>query len=266
MAYFFTGIWYTFRVALTKEIRAIGQTSDPNIIPKAGEADIDIFVLGDIIPGYEVRKAVYDKNSALFEECSMNVCEGGEWGTGDVFIIDGVETMLMYFTIEETLNYVNEILEGKHLDSVKGFYPVGRCATLKNIYVIYDEGVFSSLQEKLLVYPDVLKREMVRFHLGRTIDEEDFGRAVLRKDVLFYHQVLENAIDHYLQALYAVNETFFPSRKRTNKYIDSFKLKPENCYERLLNVVRLGSSPEGIEKSYTEWCSLVSDLESICAV
>ncbi len=106
----------------------------------------------------------------------------------------------------------------------------------------------------------------MRFHLGRTIDEEDFGRAVLRKDVLFYHQVLENAIDHYLQALYAVNETFFPSRKRTNKYIDSFKLKPENCYERLLNVVRLGSSPEGIEKSYTEWCSLVSDLESICAV
>lgn len=31
-----------------KAIRAIGQTGDINFVPKAGEADIDIFVFGDI--------------------------------------------------------------------------------------------------------------------------------------------------------------------------------------------------------------------------
>jgi predicted nucleotidyltransferase len=56
-------------VSSIEEIRAIGQTGDINIVPKAGESDIDIFLLGDKIPGYEVRKAVYDKNSTLFEEC-----------------------------------------------------------------------------------------------------------------------------------------------------------------------------------------------------
>lgn len=220
-------------VSSIEEIRAIGQTGDINIVLKAGETDIDIFILGDKIPSYEERKASYDKNSALFEKCMMNVCVGEDWGTGDIFIIDGVETMLMYFSTEETLKYVNDILEGKHLDSIKGFYPVGRCASLKNINVIYDGlGIFSTLKEKLLIYPDRLKKEMVGFHLGRTNDEEGFGCALLRKDVLFYHQVLEVSIDHYLQALYAVNKTYFPSRKRTKQYIDSFEIKPENCYER----------------------------------
>lgn len=248
-------------------IRAIGQTGDINSIPKAGESDIDIFLLCDRIPGCEVRKAVYDKNCILFEECNLNVCEGGVWGTGDVFMIEGVETMLMYFSIDDTLNYVNGILAGKHLDSVKGFYPVGRCATLKNINIIYDElGILSSLKDKLLIYPDELKERMVGFHLSMVNDEEDFGRALRRKDVLFYHQVLEAAIDHYLQALYALNKVFFPSRKRTKQYLDSFKIKPVNCYERLLDVIALGSIPEGIEKSYREWCGLVEDLKHLCGL
>jgi len=251
-------------VSSIEEIRAIGQTGEMNSASKAGESDIDIFLLGDKIPSSEERKVAYDKNSILFQQCVMNVCEGGDWGTGDTFIIDGVETMLMYFRIDETLKYVDDILEGNHLDSIKGFYPVGRCATLKNINVIYDEsGVFAALKEELLIYPDTLKKKMLDFHMSRINDEEDFGRALLRKDALFYHQVLEVSIDHYLQALYAANSTFFPSRKRTEQYIASFKLKPENCYGRLLKVIKLGSNPDDIAESYHEWCKLVDDLQSI---
>lgn len=252
-------------VANLEVIRAIGQTGDINLIPKPGEGDIDIFVFGDKVPAYEERKVVYDNNSSLFEECYMNVCEGGVWGTGDVFIIDGVETMLMYFSTNETLKYINEILDGKHLNRDDGFYPIGRCATLKTINVIYDEvKTLEGIKEKLSTYPDKLRKEMINFHIGRINNEEDFGRALLRKDVLFYHQVFEDSLDHYLQGLYAVNKTYYPSRKRTKQYIDSFQIKPENCYERLLKVIRLGGAPEDIEKSYSEWCELVNDLKDIC--
>lgn len=252
-------------ISSIEEIRAIGRTGDINFEPKAGETDIDIFLLGDSIPGYEARKALYDRNSELFERCRINICEGGDWGTGDVFHIDGVETMLMYFRIDETLDYIHDILEGKHLDSCKGFYPIGRCATLKNINIVYDEGIFASIKEELSTYPDKLKEKMVPYQLGGTNDTEGFGRAILRKDVLFYHQVLEHAIDHYLQALYSVNKAYFPSRKRTKQYIDSFQRKPENCYERLLEVIRLGSNPDGIEESYRLWCGLIQDLKQICS-
>jgi hypothetical protein len=196
----------------------------------------------------------------------MNVCEGGYWGTGDVFIIDGVDTMLMYFTIGNTLKYVNEVLDGKHLDCDKGFYPTGRLATLKDINVLYDgKKVFAFLKEKLSIYPAKLKKDMVDLHIRLINDEEDFGRALLRKDVLFYHNVLEAALDHFLQTLYAVNETYFPSRKRTRQYIDVFRIKPDNCYERLLEVIKLGSDPEGIKGSYDVWLGLVRDLKAICS-
>lgn len=251
-------------VSSIEQVRAIGQTGNINEIPKPGESDIDIFVLCDAIPSYEHKKLVYDKNCSLYEECTMNVCEGGVWGTGDVFIINGVETMLMYFTVDETLKYVNEVLEGKHLDSNKGFYPSGRCATLNNINVIYDEGILAAIKEKLSVYPDKLREDMIKFHIAKVNDEEDFGRCLLRNDVLFYHQVLEAAIDHYLQALYAANKTYLPSRKRTKQYIDSFMIKPNKCYERLLEVIRLGSKPDDIKISYSKWCELVNDLK--CAV
>ena len=253
-------------VASIDGISAIGQTGDINEVPKAGESDIDIFILGDSIPGYEERKALYHKDSSLFESCAINVCEGGHWGTGDVFIIDGVETMFMYFTIDDTLKYVDEVLDGRHPDCDKGFYPIGRLATLKNINVLYDKnGIYASLKEKLSIYPDKLKKDMVGFHIRRINDEEDFGRALLRKDVLFYHYVLEAALDHYLQALYAVNETYFPSRKRTRQYIDVFRIKPENCYERMLEVINLGSSQDDIKESYNAWCGLVRDLKAICS-
>ncbi len=253
-------------VASMDEIKAIGQTGDINEIPRPGESDIDIFVMADSIPGYEDRRALYNKNSSLFESLAMSVCEGGYWGTGDVFVIDGVETMLMYFTIGETLKYVDEVLEGKHPDNVKGFYPVGRLATLKNINVLYDEnGVYASLKEKLSTYPDKLKKYLADFHIARINDEEDFGRALLRKDVLFYHMVLETALDHYLQALYAVNHTYFPSRKRTKQYMDAFAIKPENCYERMLEVIKLGSGPEDLKGSYDVWLGLVRDLKAICS-
>ncbi|HEX2946679.1 MAG TPA: DUF4037 domain-containing protein [Clostridia bacterium] len=247
-------------------IWAIGQTGDINEVPRPGESDIDIFVLGDRIPGYEERKALYYEDSSLFESCTMNVCEGGYWGTGDVFLVDGVETMLMYFTIGDTLKYVDEVLDGRHPDCDNGFYPVGRLATLKNINILYDEkGIFASLKEKLSVYPDKLKKALVSYHIRLIYDEEDFGRALLRKDVLFYHRVLETALDHYLQALYAANETYFPSRKRTRQYIDSFSVKPKNCYERMLEAIKLGSSSEGIKGSDDVWCGLVRDLKVICS-
>jgi hypothetical protein len=43
-----------------------------------------------------------------------------------------------------------------------------------------------------------------------------------------------------------------PIKKRTKQSIDSFKINPENFYERLLKVIRFGSSPEDIEKCYSE--------------
>lgn len=194
----------------------------------------------------------------------MNTCEGGMWGTGDVLMVDGVETMFMYFTLEEMTAYLNKVLAGRHLDNENGFYPVGRLATIKDIHVLYDDSdIWLTLKEMVSEYPRELSGKMVEYHLERAIDEEDFGRVLLRKDVLFYHQVLETAMDHFLQALYAANNTYLPSRKRSEQYIKSFPIKPKDCHERILKVISGASSADGIQQSVGEWYALVDELKSI---
>ncbi|GLB27572.1 hypothetical protein LXJ15735_38130 [Lacrimispora xylanolytica] len=78
---------------------------------------------------------------------------------------------------------------------------------------------------------------------------DDLDRGVLRKEVLFYHQVLEKSLDHLLQALYALNRTYFPSRKRIEEYIQRLGNKPKNCYERLLGIIEMAASTNIIVES-----------------
>ncbi|MDD7643442.1 MAG: hypothetical protein PUK75_13425 [bacterium] len=82
-------------------------------------------------------------------------------------------------------------------------------------------------------------------------------------EVLFYHQVVEEFLDHFLQALYAKNRRYLPSRKRTDSAIAAFELKPQNCYERLLQIVRLGSNENTIDDSIEELRKLCKELKEL---
>ena len=97
----------------------------------------------------------------------------------------------------------------------------------------------------------------------RMIDEEELGRAELRHEVLFYHQVVEEFLDHFLQALYAKNRRYFPSRKRTERAIAAFERKPQDCYERLLKIVHLGSDEKTIDDSIEELRKLCKELKEL---
>lgn len=242
-------------------VKSIGQSGNLDEIPKSGESDIDLFVLCDELPDPDVRRAIYGLREELFAECRIQVCEDGPWGTGDVLIVDGVEVMFMYFTVREMRRYIDEVLAGKRLSNEGDFYPTGRVATVRNINVLYDEcGDLQTLQDLTRTYPSALAKELFAYHAQRAIDEEDFGRALRRKDVLFCHQVLENALDHYLQALYALNRVYFPGRKRAEQHIGSFARKPADCYGRLVQVVRKGADANTIAQSVMEWRALLAEL------
>lgn len=251
------------RLVLLEEITAAGLSGEVDAAAKPGENDIDIFVFCKEIPCREERQLVYEQflNQSLISDLRMNVYAGGYWGIGDCFCINGVETWLMFFTTKEIRDYLEEVLTGNLLDDDNGFYPTGRCATLMNMEVLQDKtGFIDALRQKIRNYPDPLRISLSRHHLDLSLDEEDFERAVSRQDVLFYHQVLETALDHFLQALFAVNRVYFPSRKRTLQYIDGFEIKPERCADRLLRAVELGSRKEGIAESSRIWRDLVREL------
>jgi hypothetical protein len=168
----------------------------------------------------------------------------------------------MYFAVAEMNDEIESVLCGSRPDrEAEYFYPTGRCASFLSMHILYDEiRYIASMKEKLSVYPESLAEKLYRHHIDKINDEEDFGRAVSRGDVLFYHTTLESAIDHYLQALFALNRHFFPSRKRTAGYVKDFRSKPQNCMERLFDVIVLGSNRETLSCSYGQWDELCKEL------
>lgn len=252
-------------ISMMDEVEAIGISGNKDQFPTAGEGDIDIFIYCNTIPDIQMRQDVMNKMEDLLQEGKIDVFEEGYWGIGDFVVINGVETWLMYFTVDGALNEVESILSGDYPDKVDNYYyPVGRCAMLRDIGVKYDKNGFLSLIKKRLCnYPESLAKAVIEYHLDELEDKEDLERAVSRKDVLFYHFALDIAIDHYLQALFALNITFFPSRKRTLSFIEKFNIKPQKCDERLLKVIKLGSDPEDINQSYLLLSDMIDELKEL---
>ena len=171
----------------------------------------------------------------------------------------------MYFTIEETQRNIEDILSGKYPDKLDNeYYPIARCAMFRDLRIQYDKnGFLTGLKNRLANYPDELAQKIARYHLDALEDTEDLMRAVQRKDVLFYHFAFENALDHFLQALFAINRVYFPSRKRSIEWIRRFPLKPQDCEMRLLKVIKLGGDPDSIEESCRIFTELVVQLQAL---
>ena len=248
-------------IATCKDVLGIGQTGDINAPLIAGKSDIDLFIICKNVPDADRRLSLYKQLDGLYDKLEMEVCSGGLWGYGDIFYCNGIDIMPMFFPVAEMQEYLDEILAGKHLEKEGSFYPIGRLASVETLNVLWERDLaWTTLINKVKTYPQELFDKWYSSEVEKMIDEEDLGRAKLRHEVLFYHQVVEEFLDHFLQALYAKNKRYFPSRKRTEAAIASFDLKPENCYERLMKIVQLGSREDTIEESVDELQKLSQKL------
>lgn len=249
-------------VSKIQTVIGIGQTGEKNPVLIPGQSDLDLFVLCNSIPNESERKDTYNKLSEDFSDCYMSVCNGGYWGHGDILVVNTVNVMFMYFTLDEMTTYLTDVLKGRYIEKDSGFYPTGRLASIESINIFYEEDdAWTNLKNLTSSHPSSLFKQLYIYHKDRILDEENLGRALLRKDVLFYHMVLEDALDHFIQSLFALNSTYFPSRKKNEKYINAFKIQPENCYNRLLGIIKYGASEDTIEKSIRELRNLVQELE-----
>ena len=213
-----------------EEICGIGQTGDMNAPLIPGKSDIDLFVICRNVPEKGYRREIYEKLAGNFDHLEMEVCAGGIWGYGDIFLAEGIDVMPMYFTVDEMRDYLEEVLSGRHLAKEGRFYPIGRLASVETLNVLYEKDqAWTKLIQRVKEHPRALFDSWYAYESGCMIDEEDLGRAALRHEVLFYHQVVEEFLDHFLQALYAKNDCYFPSRKRTRQAIAGFAKKPVNC-------------------------------------
>jgi len=247
-------------------VLSIGK-SGGGAIPEHNESDIDIFVFCNQVPDANIRQIIISKIGPAVSWMKISETAGRFWGVCDFATIDNTDICLMYFTVSDMNDEIESVLNGSRLDrESEYFYPTGRCATFLSMYILYDKtGYIADMKEKLSVYPQSLAEKLYFHHIRKINDGEDFERAVSRGDILFYHATLELAIDHFLQALFALNQCWFPSRKRTLQFAQEFKIKPRDCFERLLKVIELGSVAETLAQSYEIWSALCTGLSDMPA-
>lgn len=246
-----------------ESVKVIGISGKLKPFPEPGKGDFDVFIYCDQIPSEQVRNNNIKRLDDHVEDIKTNIFCNDKWGHSDFCTIEGIDTWMMYFNKKDVVNNAHEVLRGEYLDKVDNyFYPIGRLAMFKNFTVLYESDDFmKQLKTSLEPYPEILKGKMISYHLTALDDVEDLERAVHRKDVLFYHFALDLAIDHFLMALFALNESYFPSRKRSLQYIEKFKNKPKQCSERLTAIIKYGAEAETIETSYEIFRQLCEDLK-----
>lgn len=249
-------------LAAHRAVRAIGLSGGQRPLPEPGDGDIDLFVYCTEIPDRQEREEML---LALGGEMQVGKLESGKWGEGDCFRMAGVETWLLYFTLDEARAELEAVLRGDYPGRLDDYYyPIGRCAMWKTMRAYYDpDGFLESLKRSLDPYPETLARALVEHHLRALDDVEDLERAVRRRDVFFYHFALDLGLDHLLQALFAMNREYFPSRKRSESYLQTFKRQPSDCTARLRQVVALGGRAETLGQSYELWQDLVRQVRRL---
>ncbi|HWQ98708.1 MAG TPA: DUF4037 domain-containing protein [Clostridia bacterium] len=245
-------------------IRAIGKTGG-EALPTDGCSDIDLFLFCEQIPALEVRAVNYALFPRNVRVAEFGSCEHPHWGLVDSILIGKQEIYLMYFTRSSFDASIEAILRGERTEREENyFYPTGRLASIQGMHAFYDpDKVLAQWKARIADYPDALRDAILSRCLPKIDDEEDFMRAIRRKDVLFYHATLDLALDRFLQMLFALNRTYFPSRKRSLEFIHGFTYKPENCETRLERVVTLGASAETLEESYRIWQELCREPERL---
>ena len=245
-------------------IRAIGKTGG-EALPADGYGDIDLFLFCAQTPERSMREDVLGQLAGVVNVSDYGETEHPHWGLIDSALIDGQEVYLMFFTQGAFVSSVDTILRGERTEREENyFYPTGRLASLEDIHAFYDPDSFlAGLKSRISVYPDSLRNAILSRCLPKIDDEEDFMRAIRRKDVLFYHATLDLALDRFLQALFALNRVYFPSRKRSLEFIRQFAIKPEDCEARLERLVSLGASAETLDESYQLWQALCRELEAL---
>jgi hypothetical protein len=252
-------------IAADPAVRAVGWSGSERTLPQPGEGDIDLFIYCTQIPQVNQRREMLASLREDVEPFDVGAAESKHWGQADRCCVSGIETWLLFFTVAAARTELEEILAGQYLGRVDNdFYPLGRCAMWSTMRAKYDpDGVLQAFKDAVEIYPPQLAEAVLKHHLEALEDVEDLDRATYRRDILFYHFALDLALDHFLQALFALNKVYFPSRKRSEEFIERFPVKPVDCTHRLRQAIAWGSNPETLAHSHQTWQGLVRELAAL---
>lgn len=226
------------------------------------------------LPSEEEIREILNKLSAKLTRSKKLHWYHPAWGYHTFFTFDGIKFELGYRDIYETFtrmkNFKSGLILPKHgiHDTPFGHYESGVASCLMECQPLVDKkDQIKQIKEYLGDYAkSAIRNETFRYYIEdtKTILAVKAKSAVLRNDSYNFNACIARAIRSLVISLFALNNTYYPGDKWNKRYLDVFKIMPENYEERTNQIF---GSPDLIkedkQKKYRKLVKLVRETEKL---
>lgn len=196
----------------------------------------------------------------------------GHWVNGGAWLtIKGQRLDFIYRNldfVEKVIdNCINGIIESDYYqEPPSGFHSYTYCAEILSNKALYDEeNISQTLKDRLKTYPSKLKSKIINGFLWDT--EFSLSRArkfASRNEVYLVTSSLTRIAHDLTQVLYALNEVYFLSEKKTYRDIPKFSIVPDNYIEKTEKTLgNIGANIESLTKSLDIFSDLIEEFKTL---
>jgi hypothetical protein len=143
-----------------------------------------------------------------------------------------------------------------------GFHSQIYCAEARCWYALYDpEDVVGALKEKVAAYPAAMKRSRINAWLwGAGFTLANVKYTPERGEAYLVAGYLTRAATELIQALYAINETYFMNDKYVYRDVAEFKIAPGGFMARVDALMGGDNSPADLRRRVDLAATLRDDV------
>jgi len=204
------------------------------------------------------------------------VSDFGEWGKwvdgGAWLTIKGQRVDLLYRNIDFVAAIIDDCNRGEtqsdyYQQPPYGFHSYIYCAEIVLCKILHDpDGVIEGLKSKVARYPQALKNRIINnFVWNAQFTLDNAKKPAKHGDVYFTAGCITRIATNLIQALYALNETYFISDKRIGRDIERFSIKPESFCQRMDNLLgTIGCDSEKLVEALSAAESLLREVIELC--
>ena len=197
----------------------------------------------------------------------------GKWVNGGAWLtIEGQRVDFLYRNIDFVAAIIDDCNRGEtqfdyYQQPAYGFHSYIYCAETQLCKILHDPGrAIQGLKSKVVQYPQALKSRIINsFVWNAQFTLENAKKPAMRGDVYFTAGCMTRIASDLVQAIYALNETYFISDKNMATDIERFAIKPQNFRESIDNLLgHIGSDREELVETYFAAESLLREVIALC--
>lgn len=209
-------------------------------------SDIDLYVFAEQAKPREQRmeliRGIADQGTTPW----VDDFDAAPWGGGMDFMYQGTPVEVACRTLARMDQVVGNCLKGnfKIIPATwtsNGYYTFIYLCELSFIKPVWDpDGVLAAYQQKSAVYPEPLRRAILRTFIDRAgtwINNFHYESAVSRGDILFTAPIVLHTIMDMVQVVFALNRVYFTGDKKLETALANMAYCPEALCPSQLDIL-----------------------------